>query len=228
MEVATMTMMNGIGPSTTTGASREITDQFFSALAARDFATLATCFAADVRFRALLPSGLHEAATPDASARYFHDWFGAGDRLEVLDRRFEAIVDRHHLAWRSRVHRDGQWLVIEQQAFATIRDGRFVQFDLLCSGFRPEDPTVTRATHLDENADPLVAAVLEGGEASCATLTPLIKAKLGELASGQVLEIVTSEPTAERDIASWSSLTGNALVGKRSSGSSQHFYVRKK
>ena len=70
--------------------------------------------------------------------------------------------------------------------------------------------------------------MLQGGEANCATLTPMVKAALRELASGQVLEIVTSDPSAEADITSWSRLTGNPLLGARTEGARSHFYVSKK
>lgn len=221
-------MTGGNRSGTSAVGSQKIGDQFLTALAAREFAALIPCFADDARFRALLPSGLREATSSDEAARCFQEWFGAADRLELLGSRFEAIADRHHLSWRFSVHRDTRRQVIEQQAFATIRNGRFVEFDLLCSGYRPEESTSTRAQHSNESTGPTVAAVLAGGDASCATLTPLIRAKLAELASGQMLEVVTSEPTAERDIISWSRLTGNALVGKRSYGTEQHFYLRKK
>ena len=47
---------------------------------------------------------------------------------------------------------------------------------------------------------------------ACATLTPLIATRMRELASGQVLEIVSDDPTARSGLASWSRLTGNPIV----------------
>jgi TusA-related sulfurtransferase len=86
--------------------------------------------------------------------------------------------------------------------------------------------------HLPEGETPHAllepAAVLHGGEASCATLTPLIRARLRELENGQVLEVITAEPTAEADITSWSNLTGNSLLGQHGDGQQRHFFLRKK
>lgn len=48
--------------------------------------------------------------------------------------------------------------------------------------------------------------------AMCAVLTPAIKARLREMAAGQILEIRVNDPTAQEDIASWCRLTGNELL----------------
>lgn len=192
-----------------------VSDRFLHALIERDFPTLASCFTEDAQFRALLPRALQTAAGVNESTRYFQRWFGAAEHVELLASSTEAIGDRQHLAWRLRVHSAAGRHVIEQQAFATIRDDRIAALDLLCSGFRSEQV-------------PSDAVVLEGAEANCATLTPLIKAKLPELASGQVLEVITGEPSAGRDIASWCSLSGNPLLATHNAGEEQHFYVRKK
>lgn len=83
---------------------------------------------------------------------------------------------------------------------------------------------------MTETADvPEPTEVLYAEGASCATLTPLIRAKLRELGSGGVLEICTDDPTARVDIPAWSRLTGNELVSTVEEDA-QHtrFYVRKK
>jgi tRNA 2-thiouridine synthesizing protein A len=46
----------------------------------------------------------------------------------------------------------------------------------------------------------------------CALLTPAIKAKLREMAPGQVLEVRVDDPTARDDIVSWCRLSGHELV----------------
>lgn len=202
--------------------------QFLSAVAKRDFVSLASCFSDSARFRALLPRGLREATGGSESAGYFQQWFGLADRIELLDSAESAIVDKRHLSWRLRVHDSLGRRLVEQQAYATVRDGQIIEFDLLCSGFRAEDVPAASGTPTIEDSEIAVADVLAGGDANCATLTPLIKAKLRELSSGQVLEVVTDEPTAEQDIKSWSGLTGNPLIGMRVAGTEKHFYVRKK
>jgi len=50
---------------------------------------------------------------------------------------------------------------------------------------------------------------------TCAILTPAIRAKLREMASGQVLEVRVHDPAAREDLESWSRLSGNALIAAR-------------
>ncbi len=205
---------------------QDVANRFLSALAQRDFAPMASCFSDDARFRALVPGGLREAEGAEA-VTWFQRWFGLAERIDVLDRHACTIADRQHLSWRFRVHDELGKRVIEQQAFATLEDGRFIQFDLVCSGFRPEDAPEEAVNEVD-GGDITVAETLEGGDANCATLTPLIKSRLTDLESGEVLEVVTSEPTAERDIVSWCNLTGHTLAGVHLDGSMKRFFVRKK
>ncbi|MDQ6670130.1 MAG: sulfurtransferase TusA family protein [Chloroflexota bacterium] len=194
-------------------------ERFLLAISTGAFPALAACLSDDARFRALVPRGLREATGPKETARYFQTWFGSADRIEALSTSAESMLGgRHHLAWRLQVDESGQRSIVEQQAFATLVDDRITQLDLVCSGFLQAGSP--------EHAD--VAAVLDGGEQGCATLTPLIKARLSELASQQVLEIVTREPSAAADIESWCTLTGNVLVETRPEGDIQRTYVRKK
>jgi tRNA 2-thiouridine synthesizing protein A len=63
--------------------------------------------------------------------------------------------------------------------------------------------------------------------AICAVLTPAIRARLREMASGQVLEIRV-DPTAREDIASWCRLTGHELVAEFEEPQLLRMFVRKK
>lgn len=193
--------------------------QFVEALVQQDFVQLATYFSPETRFRALVPRGLREASTPEESSRYFQGWFGSADRLELVERRSEPMVDRQHMAWRLRVHDAAGQRLVEQQVYATVHDGKFAAFDLLCSGFRLEAAQPEAFE---------ISATLEGGDAACATLTPMIATRLRSLERGQVLEVVTSEPTAAADLESWSKLTGNELLDSRVVGDEQHYYIRRK
>ena len=47
---------------------------------------------------------------------------------------------------------------------------------------------------------------------TCAVLTPAIKARLRDLAGGQVLEVRVDDPSASEDIAAWCRLTGHELL----------------
>jgi len=65
--------------------------------------------------------------------------------------------------------------------------------------------------------------------ASCAVLTPAIRAKLREMEAGQVLEVVVDDPTARDDLASWCRLSGHELLAVREeSPRLLHAYLRKK
>ena len=64
---------------------------------------------------------------------------------------------------------------------------------------------------------------------ACATLTPLIAARMRELPSGQVLEIISDDPTARSGLASWSRLTGNPIVAVVEDGPGRtRYYLRRK
>ena len=76
---------------------------------------------------------------------------------------------------------------------------------------------------------PRADAVLDAPGSSCASLTPLIKARIRELASGQVLEVRSDDPAAREGVPAWSRLTGNPLEAVVEDGAERtRFYVRKK
>ena len=63
----------------------------------------------------------------------------------------------------------------------------------------------------------------------CATLTPLIAARVRQLNSGEVIEVVSDDPTARTGLASWSRLTGNPLVAVVDDGSGRtRYFIRRK
>ncbi len=78
----------------------------------------------------------------------------------------------------------------------------------------------------DEFLEMLNSGEMEG--ASCALLTPAIKAKLTPLHSGQVLEVRVDDPTAEGDIAAWCRLAGHQLLAAVREGPILRCYLRKK
>ena len=81
----------------------------------------------------------------------------------------------------------------------------------------------------DHNPNPSADDVLDAEGASCATLTPLIKARIRELESGRILEVRTNDPTARTDIPAWSRLTSNELVAmvEEDTGGTRFFLRRK-
>ena len=63
-----------------------------------------------------------------------------------------------------------------------------------------------------ESQTPPPDAVLDTPGSSCANLTPLIRARIRELESGQVLEVRSDDPAAREGVPAWSRLTGHPLV----------------
>ena len=80
----------------------------------------------------------------------------------------------------------------------------------------------------DSNA-PKVDAVLDALGSSCASLTPLIRARIRELASGQLLEVRSDDPAAREGVPAWSRLTGNPLEAVVEDDAERtRFYLRRK
>ena len=79
-------------------------------------------------------------------------------------------------------------------------------------------------------SSPLTADVrMDLAGQDCATLTPLIAARMRQLPSGQVLEVISDDPTARSGLASWSRLTGNPLVSIVEDGPGRtRYYLRRK
>jgi tRNA 2-thiouridine synthesizing protein A len=79
------------------------------------------------------------------------------------------------------------------------------------------------------NDETLAAHVtVDLGQAGCGDLTPLIRGRLRELQSGQVLEVISEEPAAHEGIPAWSRMTGNELIGTVRETSRSRFFIRKK
>jgi TusA-related sulfurtransferase len=78
----------------------------------------------------------------------------------------------------------------------------------------------------DEAVGPI--EILDGSGESCATLTPVVAARMRELGPGEQLEIVSDDPTAPEALAAWARLTGNALVEAREDGELQRVVLRRR
>jgi TusA-related sulfurtransferase len=76
---------------------------------------------------------------------------------------------------------------------------------------------------------PVADATLDAPGSSCADLTPLIRARIRELVSGQLLEVRTDDPAARAGVPAWSRLTGNPLEAVVADDAARtRFYLRKK
>ena|SRR2546430_2526508 len=121
--------------TTDRGPAEELVD----AVAAQDFERVETLFAPNVRFRALIPNGLREDATAADAAARMRGWFGDCDPLELLDSEVQQVADRVHVRYRFHAREEGNWHLVEQQAYLTVEDGRISDITILCSGFRVVD-----------------------------------------------------------------------------------------
>lgn len=80
-----------------------------------------------------------------------------------------------------------------------------------------------------ESNTPPPDAVLDAPGSSCASLTPLIRARIRELASGQLLEVRSDDPAAREGVPAWSRLTGNPLEAVVEDDAERtRFYLRRK
>jgi len=169
----------------------------------------------------------------------FQQWFGECTKIKVDISRVERIGERLGIFYRFRLQEDEEWSDIEQQLYCTLENGQVAQLHLLCSGFHPVDMNGSSMQNDDQKATeedlPTQDAVLElltelsESGSTCAVLTPMIRAKLRELQSGQVLEVHVNDPTAQADVEAWSRLSGNVLLKVIENGKSDlRFFIKKK
>jgi hypothetical protein len=111
--------------------------RFLAAICSQEWEHVRSCFAPDVRFRALIPPGLREGEGAAAAAGYLRRWLGDANPLLLLESEVRRMQDRLAIRYRFRARED-RWYVVEQQMYCDVRDGRIERIDLLCSGFRPE------------------------------------------------------------------------------------------
>jgi len=82
---------------------------------------------------------------------------------------------------------------------------------------------------MDESSPPAPDVLMDLVGQDCATLTPLIAARVRQLNSGDVIEVVSDDPTARTGLASWSRLTGNPLVAIVDDGPGRtRYFIRRK
>lgn len=190
--------------------------------------------APDVSFQFLTPKryvALDNVA--DLVAR-FRQWFGGCTNFRVQESRIDLVGERLGIFYRFLLQDDGTWYNIEQQLFCTLQDGRITRLHLLCSGFQAVAENNMGSS--GASAEGLVHdGLLEfysgssAADSTCAVLTPMIRTKLREMQTGQILEVRVDDPTARGDIESWSRLSGNELLHVIEDGTDVlRFFVKKK
>jgi hypothetical protein len=113
--------------------------RFVAAIVAHDWEGVAACFAPDARLVAVVPKErpFREKAGRQEAAGLIQAWFGDADVTELVSSEVEPLADRVRIAYRVHEHEPDGWYIVEQVAYATINDGRIVDMNLACSGFRP-------------------------------------------------------------------------------------------
>jgi TusA-related sulfurtransferase len=203
------------------GSSAHLTNilgnTFLTALAAQDFDTLQSLFTPQVRFRAMVPSGIREGNSAQEAVGWLKRWFGAADELQVLEAQTSQVFDRLYLTYRLHLH-DSQngWRFIEQHAYCETNSGTIQDMWLVCSGFRPDpqDSGSTVGQHCQLPQPRFRAdSFYNAGSRGCAE-GPMeeIAGKLGKMAIGQTLEIYATDPSVAGDLEAWCRLSGNQLV----------------
>jgi TusA-related sulfurtransferase len=184
---------------------------FVAALAARDFSGLEACLDPQVRFRALVPTGLREREGAKETAALIRSWFEGIDRFELVESGVNPIAHRAHVWYRLREFGpDEDPVVIEQNAFCELKQGRISSIDLVCSGHLP-----------DARSDSPPLARFDAGDLGCGSGLPQeFRRRIEALSVGSVLEIHTRDPSAKEDLPALARLLGHRVlsVGEDSEG----------
>ena len=113
-----------------------------AAIAERDFPRLAETLTPDVRMRALLPPGPIELSGANAAAAKFSSWFADAEEFELIRSGSDTVADRLHVFYRLRVKKPGDIRkIVEQHLLCALENGRIANLDLMCTGFRPSQPS---------------------------------------------------------------------------------------
>src|SRR5580765_7655323 len=126
-------------PAPVPAAAAAVGETLVVAIAARDKAAIAACFAHDAQFRALVPRGLRERSGATDTAELINGWLENVTELRLVESRADEGADRPHVSFRLHVVEEGKPYVVEQQWYCKLADGLIARADLVCSGFRPRD-----------------------------------------------------------------------------------------
>ena len=196
----------------------KVGENFLAALTSRDFEQVKQTFHDQVRFRALVPSGVREGANAEEAISWLRRWFEDTDEFSLVSSLVDQVADCLHVAYRFRLRKNTEWQVIEQQAYCIIGEGKIEVMNLLCSGFRPDQEMQQgrdRGAARFEALKSLFGADVfyDAGARGCAD-GPLdeIAGIMRGLTSGQTLEVRAIDPSVARDLPSWCRLVGHTLI----------------
>ena len=236
----------------------QVGESLVQALAERDFGRLALLCQPDVHGRLLTPRAFDTVDNAQALEGKFQQWFGKSDPIRIEQTQIQRVGEKLSIFYRLLLQKQGEWFEIEQHISSFLRDDLIGTLDLLCSGFQPVSPpgdtpvahdasndvkgnlpgsgTQSKGPHAVDRFAPAADAILlmnassEAQGSTCSILTPAIKARLREMASGQVLKVQVDDSTARGDIEAWCRLSGNELLAVTAAESGQGlcFFLKKK
>ena len=196
-------------------------EDFLLALAAIDFDRLKTYLHPQVRFRALVPSGLRQAASAEETVGWLQYWFGSADEFQLLKSSASQMADRLYLTYRIRLHDDKGWRKIEQQVYCSTSNDHIESMDLLCSGFRYDtdgqgEPGQEESTMGDDQTTETrreADLFYDAGNKGC-TEGPIaeIARLMRQMTSGQTLEVRATDPSVAADLPAWCRMAGHEFV----------------
>jgi TusA-related sulfurtransferase len=225
--------------------AQELGDEWIQGILDKDFNHLATISHPDVKSILMVPSRIYHLENAIDLTEKVKDWFGDCDSIGKEQARVAMVGEKLAIFYRFKCWENGVSSTIEQQIYTTIYEGRIQQLRLICSGFQPDQELVDASTTSLVNApatytlsqtqsihqaDALLEFKTNSEQGStCAMLTPLIKHKLVEMNSGQILEVHVDDSSAKEDIEAWSRLSGNILMKMdQIDGQGLVFYILKK
>jgi tRNA 2-thiouridine synthesizing protein A len=225
--------------------ARQLGESWIRALLEKDYQRLAEICQPDIHSRLMTPRRVDSFENVSDLAQKVEYWFRECSSLQEEQSRVAMVGEKLAIFYRLSFQKNGEAYLAEQQVYCSYQEGLIDTLSLLCSGFQPVQARVDRpipqkevstanrmssASQLPIQADAFLSFDSHSEQGSiCALLTPSIKRKLGEMSSGQVLEINVDDPSAKEDIEAWCRLSGNALLNSDlNAGSTNHFYVVKK
>jgi hypothetical protein len=126
--------------SIATGADLQAAQRFVDALGAGDWEATGSALADNVRLRALVPERLREEEGAHAVVERFKFWWSDLADLRLLESVVEPMADQVRVQYRlAGTDPDDGPVVVEQQCYLTVEDGRITKINSVCSGFQPAE-----------------------------------------------------------------------------------------
>ncbi len=180
------------------GEETPLASRFLASLAERDYAALKTLLHPEIEFRALVPSALREANSPDEVEAVLRDWWGGASEFEVDEVAITPAGDRWSVAYRVRLTDPDGRFHVHQQLYADRRDGLIGKMHVLCSGFLPVGDRPAGGHRFD------------AGTMGCTDgLSGEFRRQILGIQVGETLEVVARDPSARSDLPSLARMMGH-------------------